>query len=89
MRTKNTDLKKQLKTSKCQYCGSQNNTKWIYCSNECIELASKRATNENRILHSMLDNAELKRQVFIEQIRLEGYTSDPTWNTQDIDENVE
>lgn len=37
----------------------------------------------------MLDNAELKRQVFIEQIRLEGYTSDPTWNTQDIDENVE
>ena len=64
-------------------CGKKNDTKWMYCSDKCVQRAKKRATEENRLLHLRAENAHLEKHVFALELEAEGFRPIGDWNITD------
>jgi hypothetical protein len=77
------ESKETSTTSKCPYCGKSHTEKWLYCSNKCVSQARKRQDMESKLLSQEERNVErafalceMKRQLFAEQLIVEGYNID-------------
>jgi hypothetical protein len=69
-------IKKKLVGIKvCPQCKKEHSESWVFCSNECALKCHRRQSDEGKLLKLMLENLEMSRRIYFEQLKQESYNT--------------